>query len=197
MADRAVRICRDTAHALSAAEVTPEALAEFVPEVRRLLVFRRPATMQPVGEVWRLGALLLDTDGGLYALGRATRAAERGRVGYQSLSREERRDLAAAALRGGYAEGTTVNFDATPLPLTAAALQALSEDAPMRGPGSESTAPSAQTGTTPASEPPIGVHNGEVRVRWRAGAPLEGAVTLEQYVRERADLLIHPPLGAS
>lgn len=199
MADRAVRICRDTAHALSAAGVTPEALAEYVPDARRLLVFRRPATMQPVGEVWRLGVLLLDTDGGLYALGRATRAAERGRVGYQSLSREERRDLAAAALRGGYAAGTPVNFDATPLPLTVAALHALREDTSGSASGSASapSTPSAPPVAMPAGELPIGVYDGEVRVRWRAGAPLEGAATLAQYVRERADLLIHPPLGAS
>lgn len=173
MADRASSACAETVRALHEAGVRPEGLAEYVPESRRLLVLRRPATMRPIGEAWRLGALLLDTGGRLYAVGRATRAAERGRLGYQSNSREERRDLAAAALRGGYPEGAPVDFDALPLPLTAEGLAGLDPGAP------------------------IGVHDGAVRVRWRAGAPLEGAPTLGQYLAERAELLIHPPLGAS
>lgn len=167
--DRAVRACAATAAALRDAGVATEALAEFVPERRALLVLKRAATMHPLGEVWRLGALLLGTDGELYAVGRATRAAERGRVGYQSVSREERRDIAAAALRGGYPAGTPVNYDAEPLPLTAL------PDGP---------------------ESPVGVHDGELRVRWRAGASLAGAPTLAQYLAERAELLIHPPFAA-
>lgn len=177
MADRAARACAATVRALREAGVAPEALAEYVPEGRRLLVLRKGATMRPVGEVWRLGSLLLDTEGRLYALGRATRAAERGRTGYQSVSREERRDLAAAALRGGYPEGTPVNFDAVPLPIgddaAGAGLDALPADSP------------------------IGVQDGAVRVRWRAGAPLDGAPPLERYLEERAELLIRPPLGAN
>jgi len=165
--DRAARACRATAAALRAASIATEALASFEPEGKRLLVLRRPAIMRPIGEVWRLGTLLLDTDAKLWAAGRATRAAERGRVGYQSVSREERREIAAAALRGGYPEGTPVNFDAVAMPLEASALRALDADAP------------------------IGVSDGEVRVRWRSGAPLQGAPTLAQYLSERADLLIH------
>jgi hypothetical protein len=34
-------------------------------------------------------------------------------------------------------------------------------------------------------------------VRWRAGAPLESAPTLEQYLAERVGLLVDPPLGAT
>lgn len=154
---------------LREAGAAPEALAELVPEGRRLIVLRRPAHMRPLGEVWRLGVLLLGTDGRLYASGRATRAAERGRVGYQSTSREERRELAAAALRGGYPEGAPVNFDAVPLPLGGAL-----------GPGA-----------------PIGFSGGEIRVRWRAGASLDGAQTLAQYLEERVGLLVDPPLGAT
>ena len=81
--------------------------------------------------------------------------------------------MAAAALRGGYAAGKPVNFDAVPLPLDAAALGALTSDSP------------------------LGISGGEVRVRWRAGAPIDGAVTLEEYLRARAELLINPPLGAT
>lgn len=158
---------------LRQANIAPEALAEFVPDGRHLWVLPRAATMRPIGEVWRLGSLLLDTSGGLWAAGEATRAAERGRVGYQSLSREERRDIAAAALRGGYAVGAAVNYGATALPLDAPGLAALDADAP------------------------IGLSGDELRVRWRAGASLDGAQTLESYLRERASLLITPPLAST
>lgn len=171
--DRANRACAATVEALQRAGVAPEALAEFVPEGRRFLVLPKVATMKPLGEAWRLGSLLLDTSGVLWAAGRATRAVERGRPGYQSESREERRDVAAAALRGGYPVGTPVNFDAQPLPLDEDTLRAL------------------------PSDDPIGWADGEIRVRWRAGAPLDGAPTLESYLQERAELLIHPPLSAA
>lgn len=167
-ADRAARACSEAVSALLAGGVAPEALAEYVAP-RRVLLVPRPATMRPLGEVWRIGALLLGADARLHALGRATRAAERGRPGYQSVSREERRDIAAAALRGGYEAGTPVNFDARPIPLDPAGLASL------------------------APELPVGLAGGEVRVRWRAGAPLEGAPTLASYLDERVALLIDPP----
>lgn len=173
LVDRAALAGRGAARLLQAAGVTPEALAEFVPAGRRFGVLPRPATMRPLGEVWRLGVLLLDTEGRLYLAGRATRAAERGRVGYQSVSREKRRDIAAAALHGGYPEGSPVNFDAVPLPDDEAGLLALGPDSP------------------------IGVSGEELRVRWRTGAPIEGAATLERYLGERVGLLVDPPLGAS
>lgn len=182
--DRATRACAETVRALREAGVPPEGLAEYVPEGRRLLVLRRAATMRPLGEVWRLGALLLDTGGQLYAAGRATRAAERGRVGHQSVSREERRDIAAAALRGGYLAGAAVNFDAVALPIG------------VRGPGGGDPA-AYSAGAAALAALPVGFHGGAVRVRWRAGASLDGAPTLEQYLAERAALLIAPPLGAS
>ncbi|NLA65798.1 MAG: hypothetical protein GX862_07725 [Leucobacter sp.] len=171
--DELVRLCRDTAAALSEAVVRTEALAEFLPATKRLVIFRGPATMRPLGEVWRLGVLLLATDASLWAAGSATRSRERGREGYQSQSLEHRRDIAAAALRGGYSEGTVVNYDATPLPLDTGAIQALGGDSP------------------------LGFSDGRVRVRWRAGAQITGAVTLEQYLHERSELLIHPPLAAT
>lgn len=181
LVDRAARGCLAAAGRLQAAGVTPEALAEFVPAGRRMLVFPRAATMRPLGEAWRLGALLLGTDGTLYAAGRATRAAERGRPGYQSASREERRDLAAAALRGGYPEGTPVHFDAAPI---------LFEDVASRRDPLEPGAPGGDA-------LPLGIHDGELRVRWRPGATLEGAQTLESYLTERVELLINPPLAAT
>lgn len=177
LVDRAVRDCLAAAGRLQAAGVAPEALAEYVPAGRRLLVFSRPATMRPLGEVWRLGTLLLGTDGTLHAVGRATRAAERGRPGYQSASREERRELAAAALHGGYPAGAPVNFDAQPIQLADLVAR--------QNPASE------------AASLPIGVRDGEFRVRWRPQAPLEGAATLEQYLAERVELLVNPPLAAT
>lgn len=174
-AARAAQACAETAAALRSAGVTPEALAEYVPP-RRVLLWTRPATMQALGEVWRLGALLLGDDGQLFAAGRATRAAERGRPGYQSVSREERREIAAAALRGGYPAGTPVNFDAAAIRLDPASLSA------------------SLTATPESPDSPVGFAEGEVRVRWRAGAPLTGAPTLASFLAERANLLIEPPL---
>lgn len=168
---RAVAACVETAAALTQAGVEAEYLALLEPP-RRVLLWTRPARMRSLGRVWRVGTLLLGTDGTLYAAGRATRAAERGRPGYQSLSREERREIAAAALRGGFASGAPVNFDATAIPLDdAAALAAL---------------------TAEDSTLPLGLADGEVRVRWRAGAPLAGAQTLAAFLADRAALLQAP-----
>lgn len=172
-ADRAARAAAAAVEALRTAGVPPEGLAEFVPAGRRLGVLPRPATMRRIGEAWRLGSLLVDTDGRLYAAGAATRAAERGRVGYQSASREERRDIAAAALRGGYPVGAAVEYGATPLPTDDEGLLALGDGAP------------------------VGAYDGELRVRWRADAPLDGAPSLEQYLAERVGLLVDPPLGST
>ncbi|MBO1900666.1 hypothetical protein J4H92_01735 [Leucobacter weissii] len=163
---RAGRACAEARSRLRDAGIPPEALADWVPEGRRLLVLRRPAVLRPLGEVWRLGVLLLGTERGLYAVGRITRAAERGRAGYQSVSQEERREIAGAALRGGYAAGTAVNFDAMPLDLASP--------------------------PPPEAVSPLGRSGGELRVRWRAGAPLESAPTLESYLAERVQLLTRP-----
>lgn len=167
---------RAAARALRDAGVAPEKLAELVPERRKMLI-RRPATMKPLGEVWRLGTLLIgsgDLEGELFAAGHATRAAARLHPGNQSISREERRDIAAAALRGGYPEGTPVNYDATPIPLS-------SLDAP------DPLDPALPIGIADGAEGPA------IRVRWRAGAPLDGAQTLAAYVSERVGLLVDPP----
>lgn len=136
----------------------------------------KPRTMRPIGEVWRIGPLLLTESGELYGLGQATRAAERGRPGYQSVSREERREIAAAALRGGYAVGESVNFDAEPIPLAAASVETR---AALFGAG------------------PVGYASGEVRVRWKADAPISGAPALGKFFADRADLLINPPFSGS
>ncbi|RGE18967.1 hypothetical protein [Leucobacter sp. wl10] len=175
-AERATLACATAVAHLRAGGVPVESLAEYVAS-RRVLLWTRPATMRPLGEVWRIGSLLLGTDGDLYALGKATRAAERGRPGYQSASREERREIAAAALRGGYPAGAPVNFDAQRIPLSS------------EGDG----APRTGSDAAASRELPVGYADGEFRVRWRAGAPLAGAPTLAAFLRERVDLLLHPP----
>ena len=172
--ERARAACLATAERLAASAVAPEFLAEYVPP-RRGFLRMKPAVMRPMGEVWRLGALLLSAEGDLFELGHATRAAERGRPGYQSVSREERREIAASALRGGYAVGAPVNYDAAPIPLDDSrptTLAAFSNDGI------------------------VGFEAGEVRVRWKAGAPLSGAPALSAFLSERAGLLIDPPFGA-
>ncbi|MBL3698856.1 hypothetical protein [Leucobacter luti] len=171
---RAADACASTAASLAAAGVASEHLAELLAP-KRVLLWTRPARMQQRGRVWRIGTLLLGDDGALYAASRATRAAERGRPGYQSVSREERREIAAAALRGGFEPGTAVNFDATPIPLSAADPEA----------------------ATALGDPalPVGFADGEVRVRWRAGAPLSGAPSLAEFLTDRTELL-RTPRGA-
>ncbi|WP_449278233.1 hypothetical protein [Leucobacter sp. GX24907] len=182
IARAATDMCASAAARLREHGVPSEGLAIFE-EPRRRFLRTRPARLRPSGRVWRLGTLLLDEDGSLHAAGRATRAAERGRPGYQSQSREERREIAAAALRGGYDAGEPVNFDARPL-LGSAALAAA---------GLEGSSPSdeAEVLRRLPDDAPIGIADGELRVRWRPGAPLEGAAPLAQYLDERMDLIVN------
>ncbi|WP_244302996.1 hypothetical protein [Leucobacter coleopterorum] len=145
--ERATHACDKIVATLIEAGIPQEALATYVPP-RRAFLRTKPAKFEPTGEVWRLGTLLLDRNGHIYAAGPSTRAAERGRPGYQSNSREERREIAAAALKAGYKAGTPVNYAAIPIPLTEETLQ--------------------------AKDLPLALSEGEVRVRWRAGAPIQG-----------------------
>ncbi|MFV0434645.1 MAG: hypothetical protein ACK5LO_11760 [Leucobacter sp.] len=187
---RARRACAEAAEQLADAGIAAEALAEYVAP-RRQLLWKRPATMEPRGEVWRIGPLLLGVpetagaDPRLYAAGRATRTAERGRPGYQSVSREERKEIAAAALRGGFPLGAPVNFDAVPIPL---------DDAAYESAGS-AAAPAAATSSANSAAGPVGFADGELRVRWRDGAPLTGAPTLAAFLADRVALLIDPPFA--
>lgn len=161
-------VLAETVRTLRDAGLPREGLAEFVPARRVLLIFTKPATMRVLGEVWRLGRLLVTPEGEVFVAGRATRAAERGRPGYQSLSREERLDIAAAALHGGFGAGTPVNFDAAPVDL----------EAVIRG--------------DIAVDHPLAFDGEHLRVRWSADAPLRSAPTFEGYLAERAALLIEP-----
>lgn len=96
------------AHPLDALgrEVHPGALAARLG--RRLRI-------EPAGEAWRLGTLLLTPAGALAVAGRVVRAQEEVRRGHTAESSRERADLGAAAVRGGIAAGRLVHLDLTAL----------------------------------------------------------------------------------
>jgi hypothetical protein len=167
------RLRRELAGAVAALEqggARDEALAEFVPP-RRVLLVNRQAAMRPVGRVWRLGVFLLDRAGRLYAVGATTRAVPPGYPGYQSVSAEHRRDHRAAAFRGPFDQGETVNFDAHEIVLDAEILR--------------------------SSTGPLFLRGDSAFVRWSVTAPDDAAIPFAAYIAERADLLIHPPAGSS
>jgi len=155
--------------ALTESGARQEALAEFVPARRRLLIRREPV-LRRIGSVWRLGVLLLEADGTLRATGTLVRATPPGRPQYQSQSAEHRRALRAAAQRGHFREGETVNLDAPPVDLDPDALR--------------------------VSSGPLFLREGRALVRWSAAADDAHALAIESYLSERVDLLAHLPEGA-
>jgi len=163
------RLLAETAAALAAAGARDEALARFVP-ARRVLGLPRAPAMRPLGRVWRLGVFLLDADGTLRATGGITRAVEPGHPGHVAASIEDRREHRAAAFRGPFARGETVHYDAPAIPLDAERLR-------------------AATG-------PLFLRDGRALVRWSPSVDEASAAPLAGYLRERADLLLHPPEGA-
>lgn len=154
---------------LAEAGARQEALAEYVRARRQFLIQREPV-LRGIGSVWRLGVFLLDTEGVLRATGTLVRATPPGRPQYQSRSAEERRALRAAAARGRFRNGETVNFDAPVIPLDASILR--------------------------ASTGPLFVRDAQPLVRWSPAAGDAGARDFGAYLSERVDLLAHPPEGA-
>lgn len=152
---------------LADAGARDEAIAVFVPRRRTLGIPREPV-LKPIGRVWRLGVLLLGTDGTLYATGRLVRATPPGRTQYVSVSAETRRAYRAAAERGHFREGETVDFDAPVIELTVDALR--------DGAG------------------PLILRDGRPLVRWSATS--DQTVDFHAYLAERVELLTHPPEGA-
>ena len=74
----------------------------------------------PAGRAWRLGVLLLDVTGGLYATGEVTRAIEPlVAVTNRSAEAERKRELRRMAARGPFAHGETINLDYRALSLEA------------------------------------------------------------------------------
>ncbi len=165
----AARVAVDQAvAALAAAGARDEALAEFEAERRRLGIRRAPR-MVPVGRVWRLGALLLGPSAELYGTGRVVIAEQPAHRSVIAASIGEHRAFQAAAVRGGYRVGETVDFDAVPIDLGAL----------------------AETGESG----PLVLHDGAVMVRWSPTQP--GMLAeLTAYLADRVELLVNPPDGA-
>jgi hypothetical protein len=147
------------------AAVPGEALGELrVP--RRLLGMSRATRIVRVGSVWHLGVLLLDEQA-LYETGEIVRARQQAPRGYTAESQRARSELAAAARRGGFAEGEAVHIGWRMLDL----------DAVGRGEASG----------------PLTVRDGVPVVRWSASG---AHIPLAGYLTDRIDLLLHPPQGA-
>jgi hypothetical protein len=175
---------RDAASRLTEAEARSEALAEYVPASRTLIV-GRPERMRRLGSVWRLGVLLLTADAAvgrsvrraptdgpevpaLYATGSITRAHEPGRMTHIAVSAERRRQLRVAAYRGRFSTGETVNYNATPIELDESLIGASG---------------------------PLTVRDGAAYVRWAPSDP-GSLIPFEAYLAERVSLLVTPPEGA-
>lgn len=105
---------------LRAARARTEMLAELHTP-RGFGPFRRAPKFLRLGEVWRLGVLLLAADpiagGPLFATGAVTRARDPRHPNFTSVSAEERRAVREAARRAGFAAGQAVDYDARPLPI--------------------------------------------------------------------------------
>jgi hypothetical protein len=143
---------------------TSGAPLEALGELRRgrgIGPLRTAAALHPVGQAWRLGVLLLTTDGRVLATGEVTRAIEpKLAVTNRSESAERRRDFRRAAVRGRFPEGATINFGFTPVACDAEALLA--------GSG------------------PLSIDGDTVVVQWSAHL---GRRPLEAYLADRATLL--------
>lgn len=87
---------------------------------RRLLVFGRAPRIVPVGDAWHVGVLLIG-DAAVYATGEVLRARTEAPRGYTAQAQRERSERAAAAARGGFAEGEVVHVGFTPIDLDALA----------------------------------------------------------------------------
>ena len=167
---RARDLLDEAAARLRAAAVHDEALGEYV-EPRAVLGIRREPTIRALGRVWRVGALLLgssdDTAGRVWATGRITRVTDPGRSQFVSVSAEVRRAYRAAAAKGHFPEGDTVNHGAVPIPLDRSLVD---------------------------GDGVLAVVDDEPVVRW---SPAAGTVPLDAYLRDRVGLLVDPPRGAT
>lgn len=148
-----------------------EALGEYV-QPKAVLGIRRDPTMRPLGRVWRVGALLIgsspETAGRVWATGVITRVTDPGRAQFQSVSAEVRRAYRAAAAKGHFAAGDTVNHGAVPIPV---------DDTLVGGNGV------------------LFVADDVPSVRWSPAAGT--AVPLADYLADRVGLLVDPPRGAT
>jgi hypothetical protein len=147
-----------------------EQLAELIVP-NRFLGIRRSGRLRRRGEVWRLGIFLMDANGNLFRAGETVRAENLPHTDHNSAYKAERREIAYLAFRAGYSPGTVVNFRAARIDVDVDSL------------------------SNPTS--PLFVRGRGVAVRWRIGAPDVEAVLLNDYVAERLDLLLNPPVGST
>ena len=146
-----------------------EALGELVTP-RRLFGIPRAPRIERRGAAWHLGVLLL-TDDDVLATGDVIRARHEARRGYAAESQRRRAELAAAAARGGFAEGESVHV----------VWRMLHPD---------DLAPAGAAG---ADAGPLVDLDGVPSVRWSAAG---GLMPLDAYLAERIALLLAPPAGA-
>lgn len=140
-----------------------EALGELI-RPRRVLGIARAERIVPRGTAWHLGALLL-TDTAVLATGDVVRSRQEVRRGYTAAAQRRRAELAAAARRGGFAEGETVHIGWRVLDTTDA---------------------------SGAASAPLAIVRGVPSVRWSAQG---GYMPLRSYLDERIALLRDPPAG--
>jgi hypothetical protein len=88
-----------------------EALGVWRPE-KKIFGVPRPRVIDPAGRAWRLGALLIDRNGQLYATGNVTRAiVPKDFNSDKTMAGHERREIQRAAARGAFRPGESVNYD--------------------------------------------------------------------------------------
>ena len=149
----------------------------------------------PDGSAWALGVLLLGVDrrgvDGVWATGEVVRARPEDRRGYTAESARRRGELAAAASRGGFADGVAVQLPAMRLDVAGVGADGLDPAGlDVAGPASAGAA-SAELTSDPAS--PLAIIDGVPMVRWSASAPM---MPLAPYLDERIRLLLDPPARA-
>lgn len=179
--ERAESALRDTVAALREAGIVPAALARFVPARRVLGIIPRRERVRATGEGWRLGTLIITSDGELVIDATTTRSRRPERVGYTAESARERDALRHAAYRGGFVEGVTVHVGGRVV------------DGYEPGAGCSSDASSSAAGELG----PLVLRPDTVAVRWAAGTPAAAAIPLDRYLAEHAALLIEPPERAT
>jgi len=126
---------------------------------RRMFGIGRAARIVPLEEVWHVGVLLIG-DARVLATGRVIRARAEVIRGYPAQSQRERAELAAAARRGGFAEGETLHLDWTALDV-----------------------PAVDAG---GSSGPLSLEDGVPYVRWTA---VGGIRPLADYLRDQLSLI--------
>ena len=100
---------------LDASGLPQEALGVWRRE-RKIFGVARPPVIDPAGHAWRVGALLIGSDGNLYATGKVTRAVvPKDFNSDKSIAGEERREIQRAAARGAFRAGESVNYEWVPL----------------------------------------------------------------------------------